>query len=79
VTTAINPPGERRIPLLRRRNVQALIWFTIAVILLIPTLFPAVWIVLSSLKTSAETHTFPPRFIGSEISLDGLPRGVRAR
>jgi len=70
VTTAIIPPGERRIPLLRRRNVQALIWFTIAVILLIPTLFPAVWIVLSSLKTSAETHTFPPRFIGSEISLE---------
>lgn len=40
-------------------------WLKVAavVLLLIPVLFPVIWIVVSSLKTMAETHTVPPRIL----------------
>jgi multiple sugar transport system permease protein len=39
---------------------------------LIPTLFPVVWIVISSLKTNLETHTVPVTFIPANWSLDAF-------
>jgi len=44
--------------------------FGLAFLLLIPTLFPLLWIIVSSLKGSAETHTVPPTFIPREWSLE---------
>jgi multiple sugar transport system permease protein len=70
LTTTTAPRTRQQTWRLRRPQVQAAIWFLIAVLMLIPTLFPALWIILSSVKTSAETHTFPPTFLASEFSLE---------
>ena len=51
-------------------------WFStawkvaLAVLLLIPTLFPMYWIIISSLKTNLETHSVPVTFVPSVWSLD---------
>jgi multiple sugar transport system permease protein len=50
----------------------------LAVILLVPTLFPAVWIIISSLKTNLETHTVPVTLVPADWSLDAY-REVFAR
>jgi multiple sugar transport system permease protein len=51
----LTKPGVRRF----------LPWLTTAlvVLVLIPVVFPVFWIVVSSLKTNAETHTVPPRIL----------------
>jgi ABC-type glycerol-3-phosphate transport system permease component len=41
----------------------------IAILLLIPTLFPMYWIVISSLKTNLETHSVPVTFIPADWSI----------
>lgn len=68
------PPARVAAPLPqhRRRRVSTgtLFKFGLALVLLIPALFPLAWIVVSSLKTSAETHTVPPAFIPEHWTLD---------
>jgi multiple sugar transport system permease protein len=41
----------------------------LAVLLLIPTLFPMFWIIVSSLKTNLETHTVPVTFLPKDWTL----------
>lgn len=54
----------------QRGQLQSGILFALAILLLIPTLFPALWIIVSSLKTSAETHTFPPTLLAQDWTLE---------
>ena len=46
----------------RKRRFDTGFWFkfALAILLLVPTLFPLMWIIVSSLKSAAETHTVPP-------------------
>jgi len=53
--TGLSRTAKRRLGLLAR--------FLLAIALLVPTLFPMFWIVVSSLKTNLETHTVPVTFI----------------
>lgn len=54
----------------KRVNTGMLFKFGLACLLLIPTLFPLAWIIVSSLKSAAETHTVPPAFIPSDWTFD---------
>ncbi len=47
-------------------------WFKLglALLLLVPTLFPLLWIVVSSLKGTAETYSFPPGLIPKTWTLE---------
>jgi ABC-type glycerol-3-phosphate transport system permease component len=49
----------------RQRRFLAL-KIALVVIFLVPTLFPMFWIVVSSLKSNAETHTLPVTFLPTE-------------
>ncbi|CAN5655312.1 carbohydrate ABC transporter permease [soil metagenome] len=60
-------------PRISRRNRQRISmgWKVgLAILLLIPTLFPLYWIIISSLKTNLETHSVPVTFIPAVWSLD---------
>ncbi len=60
-----SPAGRKRSP-----------WFAMGwklgliLLLLIPTLFPMYWIIISSLKTNLETHSVPVTFVPAVWSLD---------
>jgi ABC-type glycerol-3-phosphate transport system permease component len=55
----------------RTRQRLSIAWKVgLAVLLLIPTLFPMYWIVISSLKTNLETHSVPVTFVPAVWSLD---------
>ena len=53
--TGLSRTAKRRLGLLAR--------FLLAIALLVPTLFPMFWIIVSSLKSNLETHTVPVTFI----------------
>src|SRR6476469_9636298 len=46
-----------------RQRLATAIKVALLVLLLIPTLFPMYWIVVSSLKTNLETHALPVNFL----------------
>jgi ABC-type glycerol-3-phosphate transport system permease component len=46
-----------------KRRLSMALKVGLALLLLVPTLFPMYWIVVSSLKTNAETHTLPVTFL----------------
>ena len=49
-----------------KRRLALALTTGLALLLLIPTLFPMFWIVISSLKTTAATHTVPVTFFPTE-------------
>ncbi len=55
-----------------RSHVQVATWFKfgLALLLLVPTLFPLLWIVVSSLKGTAEVYSFPPSIFAKQWTLD---------
>ncbi len=64
--------GMQRGRSLRTKKRIALALTTgLALLLLIPTLFPMFWIIVSSLKTTAETHTVPVTFLPTEWTTYG--------
>jgi multiple sugar transport system permease protein len=54
----------------RREGFSTALRVTIALVLLILTLFPLYWIIISSFKTNLETHTVPVTFVPAVWSLD---------
>lgn len=67
-TTVLTPPRGRG-RLARERSAYVL-RVAIALVLLLVTLFPMYWIVISSFKTNLETHSVPVTFLPAEWSLD---------
>jgi len=62
------PIGSGR-SLATKRRISLGLKLLLAALLLIPTLFPMFWIVISSLKTNAETHTLPVTFLPANWSI----------
>ncbi len=67
-TTVLTPP-RRRSRIVRDRSAY---WLRVAIALalLLVTLFPMYWIVISSFKTNLETHSVPVTFLPEVWSLD---------
>jgi ABC-type glycerol-3-phosphate transport system permease component len=63
-------PAPSRLSLKARHRLETALKLFLILLFLIPTLFPVVWIVISSLKTNLETHTVPVTFIPANWSLD---------
>jgi ABC-type glycerol-3-phosphate transport system permease component len=63
----------------RRRNYQALLSYTLLILALFITLFPILWIVLTSLKTTQETMVYPPKLLPSKIQLDAYVAVIREK
>jgi ABC-type glycerol-3-phosphate transport system permease component len=59
-----------RLSLANRRRLEVGVKIFLAVLILVPTLFPVAWIVISSLKTNLETHTVPVTFVPANWSID---------
>jgi ABC-type glycerol-3-phosphate transport system permease component len=71
-TPSSSTVGMRRGRSLKSKRRIALALTTgLALLLLIPTLFPMFWIIVSSLKTTAETHTVPVTFLPTEWTTYG--------
>ncbi len=62
-------PTRQGRSLATKRRISLTLKLLLAAVLLVPTLFPMFWIVISSLKTNAETHTIPVTFLPAEWSL----------
>lgn len=62
-------PTQKGRSLAAKRRISVSLKLLLAALLLIPTLFPMFWIVISSLKTNAETHTIPVTFLPADWSL----------
>jgi ABC-type glycerol-3-phosphate transport system permease component len=60
--------GSRR-SIFTRQRLELGMKVAIALLILIPTLFPVYWIVISSLKTNLETHSVPVTFLPAEWSI----------
>jgi multiple sugar transport system permease protein len=79
VSTAVNAsvlsgrPGRAR-----REGFSTALRVAIALALLLLTLFPLYWIIISSFKTNLETHTVPVTFVPAVWSLDAY-REIFAR
>jgi multiple sugar transport system permease protein len=58
-----------RLSLANRRRLELGIKVLLATLILVPTLFPVVWIVISSLKTNLETHTVPVTLVPENWSI----------
>lgn len=74
-TAPARPPGMSRAT---RERFSLGLRVAIALALLILTLFPMYWIVISAIKTNAETHTVPVTFLPAVWSLDNF-REIFAR
>jgi ABC-type glycerol-3-phosphate transport system permease component len=59
-----------RLSLANRRRLEVGVKVFLAVLILVPTLFPVAWIVISSLKANLETHTVPVTFVPANWSID---------
>ena len=73
MATVADPPTLRPQRGLSRANQQRLgiaLKVALALLLLVLTLFPMYWIVISSLKTNLETHSVPVTFVPREWTLD---------
>src|SRR3954452_23714081 len=62
-------PAGGRLSRRQKQRISTTVKVLIAIALLIPTLFPMYWIVISSLKTNLETHSVPVTFIPADWSL----------
>lgn len=62
-------PAARRISGANKRRIELGVKVALALLVLIPTLFPMYWIIISSLKTNLETHSVPVTFVPKEWSL----------
>jgi ABC-type glycerol-3-phosphate transport system permease component len=62
-------PVRKGRSLATKRRISLALKLLLAALLLVPTLFPMFWIVISSLKTNAETHTIPVTFLPADWSL----------
>lgn len=71
MSTVVSPaiPVRKGRSLATKRRISLALKLLLAALLLVPTLFPMFWIVISSLKTNAETHTIPVTFLPAEWSL----------
>lgn len=65
----VTGPVTSRRSLATKRRISLGLKVLLAALLLIPTLFPMFWIVISSLKTNAETHTLPVTFLPANWSI----------
>ena len=63
-------PEPRRLSQESRERFSLALRVAIALTLLILTLFPMYWIIISSLKTNLETHSLPVTFVPKVWSLD---------
>ena len=59
-----------RLSLANRRRLEIGLKVFLAVLILVPTLFPVIWIVISSMKTNLETHTVPVTLLPANWSLE---------
>lgn len=64
-THAVGPRLSRK----RKRRLETALKVALALLILIPTLFPVYWIIVSSLKTNLETHAVPVTFLPANWSL----------
>jgi multiple sugar transport system permease protein len=69
-SVSANPPARQGLSSRARKRISLGLKLGLALALLVPTLFPMYWIVISSLKTNLETHTVPVTFLPAEWSLD---------
>jgi ABC-type glycerol-3-phosphate transport system permease component len=67
--SAPNAATSSRLSLANRKRIEIGIKVSLATLILVPTLFPVVWIVISSLKTNLETHTVPVTLIPENWSI----------
>jgi multiple sugar transport system permease protein len=65
-STTYIQPGHRFVSRRTKARLVMALKVALAVLFLIPTLFPMFWIVVSSLKTNLETHTVPVTFFPKE-------------
>jgi ABC-type glycerol-3-phosphate transport system permease component len=63
-------PSAKGLSSRTKRRLWLALKLGLALLLLVPTLFPMFWIIVSSLKTNAETHTLPVTFLPAEWTLD---------
>lgn len=61
---AVGPRLSRK----RKRRLETTLKVALALMILIPTLFPVYWIIVSSLKTNLETHAVPVTFLPANWS-----------
>jgi multiple sugar transport system permease protein len=62
-------PARKGLSRHQKQRLSLALKLLIAILLLIPTLFPMYWIVISSLKTNVETHSVPVNFIPADWSI----------
>lgn len=67
--TVSSAPRTSRLSLANRRRLEVGIKISLALLILIPTLFPVIWIVISSMKTNLETHTVPVTLVPENWSI----------
>ncbi len=70
--TSARPTSTSRLSLRNRERLSMALKVGLALLLLIPTLFPVYWIVISALKTNLETHSVPVTFVPANWSLDAF-------
>ena len=71
MSTAVNTPAlTGSSTAARREGFSTALRVAIALALLVLTLFPLYWIIISSFKTNLETHTVPVTFLPAVWSLD---------
>lgn len=70
-TRAESSPVNRStgLSLANRRRLEAGVKVFLALLVLVPTLFPLFWIIISSLKTNLETHSVPVTFVPENWSV----------
>ena len=75
--SAVASPS-RLSPFARPPQLADWLILTAIVVVSVAAAFPLAWMVLTSLKTPAETMQTPPVWIPATPSLDGLRQGLRA-
>ena len=70
---------SRLSPFARPPQLADWLILTAIVVVSVAAAFPLAWMVLTSLKTPAETMQTPPVWIPATPSLDGLRQGLRRR
>ena len=78
ISNEVVVPKSGRLSRRQKQRLTMVLKVLLVIAILIPTLFPMYWIVISSLKTNLETHSVPVTFIPKDWSIPRVPRDFRA-
>jgi ABC-type glycerol-3-phosphate transport system permease component len=65
--------------MLVRSRKRTAISYTLLILTVIVTIFPILWIVLTSIKTPEETMVYPPRFLPSKVTFGAYISVIREK